>query len=87
MPQFDPAARELVRGRIQNRPTIGLICPGGTVRGVESKVTQGPDEQHSLCARWRQQWCCISPRSRRRPRNAACLERIERLERLAEKQR
>jgi hypothetical protein len=28
MPQFDPAARELVRGRIQNRPTIGLLDIG-----------------------------------------------------------
>ena len=32
MPQFDPAARELVRGRIQNRPTIGLSDIGPVAR-------------------------------------------------------
>ena len=32
MPQFDPAARELVRGRIQNRPTIGLSDIGPLAR-------------------------------------------------------
>ena len=32
MPQFDPAARELVRGRIQNRPTIGLLDIGPLAR-------------------------------------------------------
>ena len=32
MPQFDPAARELVLGRIQNRPTIGLLDIGPLAR-------------------------------------------------------